>query len=119
MVCPSSPTECEANGEEAGRQPQRAPGPRRGDSRQSLSEDATGALPIAAEQFANTEPPRDPVVTPREIGERRGVAAVHMPGWDITPRAAGFHLCGRDEEDDLRVRVIEVPSIQVKRDGAG
>ena len=71
------------------------------------------AAPAAAEL------PGDLVVTPREIGARPGVTTVHRPGWGMAPRAAGCHVCGRDQEGNRRVRVIEGPGIQVERDGAG
>ena len=101
------------------RQPQRPPRPRRHNARQSLGEDAAGALPIAAEQLPDAELPRDPVATPREIGQRPGVTTVDMPGRDITPRAAGCRLCGRDQEGDLGVRVVDVPGVQLERCGVG
>lgn len=72
---------------------------------------------MAAEQPADAELPGDPVATPRDIGQRLGVATVDMPGWDITPWAAGFHLCGRDQEGDRRVRVVEVPGVQLDWSG--
>jgi hypothetical protein len=81
------------------------------------SEDAACACRMAAEQFADAEPPGDPVATPREICQRPEVATVDVPGWDITPRAAGVRLCGRDQEDDLGLGLIDAPGLELKRDG--
>jgi hypothetical protein len=74
---------------------------------------------MAAEQPTDAELPCDSVATPREIGQRPGVGTVDMPCWDITLWAAGFHLCGTDQEGDLRARFVEVPGIQLERYGVG
>jgi hypothetical protein len=116
---PRRPTQGQAHGEEACRQPHRAPGPRRGEAGQSFREDAAWACRMGAEQPADAELPCDPVATPREIGHRPGVATVDMPSWDTAPWAAGYRLYGRDQEGELHVRVVEVPGVQLERDGVG
>ena len=93
---PSRPTERQTHGEEVCRQPQGPPRPRCGNARPSLGQDAAWADDVAAERLADVERPRDPVATPREIGQPPGVATVDMPCRDIAPWAAGFHWCGRD-----------------------
>jgi hypothetical protein len=101
------------------RQPQGPPGPRRHEAGQSLSEDATGADGIAAEELADAKLPRDPVVTPREIGQRPGVITMDTPCGDVALRAAGFRLRRRDQESDLGLRVVDVPGVQLERCGVG
>jgi hypothetical protein len=39
-----------------------------------------------------------------------------VPGWDITGRASGLRLCGRNEEGDLSMRFVEVAGIKLKSD---
>jgi hypothetical protein len=114
---PGRPTEGQADGEEAGHQPQRAPGPRCGNARQALGEDAAWAYRIGAEEFTDAKLPGDGIATPRQIGERPGVMTMGTPCWNVTARAAGCCLCGRDTEGDPGVRVIEVPGIHAKRHG--
>jgi hypothetical protein len=116
---PSSPTERETNGEEVCRQPQGPPRPGRHQARQSLGENAAWAADVAAEQLANPESPRDPVATPREIGQRPGITTVDVPGWDITGRASGCRLCGRDQEGDLGLRFIDAAGIELEWCGLG
>jgi hypothetical protein len=116
---PGRPTQGEAHGEEACRQPQSPPCPGRYKSRQALGEDAAWACWIAAEQFADAEPPGDPVATQWEIGQRPGVATVDMPGRGIAPRASGFRLCGSDQKDDLGLGFINAPGLELKRYGLG
>ena len=58
-----------------------------------------------------------PIATPREIGQRPGVMTMDMPGWDIAPRASGCRLCGRDQEGDLGVRLVDLPGVQLERRG--
>jgi hypothetical protein len=116
---PSRPPEREANGEEACRQPQGPPRPGDHKAGQSLGEDAAWALPIGAEQLADAKLPRHPVATPREIGQRPGIMTVDMPGRDITARASGLCLCGRDQQGDLGVHFVDVPGVQLERCGLG
>jgi hypothetical protein len=115
----SRPPEREAHGEEACRQSQRPPRPGCHNTRQSLGEDTAGADDVAAEQLTDTKPPHDLGATPRQVGQRPEVVTMDVPGRDIAPRAAGFRLCGRDQEGDLRARFVEVPGIEVERDGVG
>ena len=112
---PGRPTQGEAHGQEAGRQSQRPPRPGRHQPRQSLREDAARAVRIAAEQFADAEPPGDAVATPREIGQRPSVAAVDMPSRGIAPGATGFRLRGRDQESDLGLGFITAPGLELQR----
>ena len=116
---PSRPPEGQADSEEAGHQPQRAPGPRCGNARQALGEDAARAHGIAAEQLADAQLPGDAVATPGEIGECSGVRAMDIPGGDIAPRAVGCGLGGSDQESDPGACVVEVPGVQVERCGCG
>jgi hypothetical protein len=113
---PGCSTHGEAHGQEAGRQSQRPPRPRACHPRPSLGEDATGAGGLAAEELPDAEPPGNAVATPRQIGQRSGIMAVDGLGWDITGRAPGFHLCGRDQERDAGMRVVEVPGIKSERE---
>jgi len=69
---------------------------------------------MAAEQPADVEPPGDPIATPREIGERPGIMTMDIAGGDLTPRAAGFRVCRRDQEGELRMRVVDVPAVQLE-----
>jgi hypothetical protein len=112
---PGCPTQGQADGKEPCRQPQGPPCPRRREARPSLGEDAAWAGRMAAEHSANAELPCDPVATPWEIGERPGVMAMDTPCRDIAPRAAGCCLCGRDQEGDLRVCVVDVPGVQLEQ----
>jgi hypothetical protein len=114
---PSRPTEREADGEEACRQPECAPRPGRRKAGQSLGEDAAWALPIVAKQLADAQLPHDPVATPREIGQRMDIMTVDMPGRDITDRASGLRLCGRHEESDVGMRFIEAAGVKLESDG--
>jgi hypothetical protein len=116
---PGCPTQGEAQGEEAGRQSQRPPRPRHHKPGQSLGEDAPGACWIAAEEFADAEPPGDPIATPGEIRQCPSVMTVDMPGRGITPWASGFRLCGSDQEDDLGLGFIKAPGPELKRYGLG
>jgi hypothetical protein len=116
---PGRPPQRQAHGEETCRQPPGPPCPGCREAGQSCSEDAAWAGRMTAEQPADAEPPCDPVTTPREIGQRAGVATVDMPGRDIAPRAAGGRLYGGDQESDLRVCFVEVPGVQVERCGFG
>jgi hypothetical protein len=117
--CPRNSPERETDSEEACCQPSCVPRPRCYNAGQSLGEDPTGTRPIAAEELADAEPPRDPLATPRQIGQRPGVTAVDMPGRGIAPRASGCHVCRRDEQRDLGVHVVEVPGMQLQRCSVG
>jgi hypothetical protein len=112
---PGRPTQRQAHGEETCRQPQSLPGPGRHKSRQALGEDAAWACRIAAEQFADAEPPGDPVSTPGEIGQCPSVMTVDMPGRGIAPWASGVRLCGSDQEGNLGLGFINAPGLEVKR----
>jgi hypothetical protein len=114
---PGRPTQREAHGKETCLQPQRAPYPRPHKARQSLGEDAAGALPIGAEDFTDAKLPSDGIATPGKIGERPGVMTMDTRCWDIASRAAGCCLYGRDQEGDLGVRVIDMPGVQSERYG--
>jgi hypothetical protein len=116
---PSRPTQGEAHGEEAGRQSQRPPRPRRHQSRQPFGKDVARACGMTTEELTDPELPRHPVTTPREVGQRPGVATMDVPGQSLTGWAAGCRLCGRDQEDDLGLRFINAPSIQLERCGLG
>jgi hypothetical protein len=74
-------------------------------------------LPIAAEQFAEAERPRDPVATPREIGQRPGVTTMDVPGRDITLRTSAFDMYRGKHESDPGVRFVDVPGVQLERHG--
>jgi hypothetical protein len=117
--CPRNSPERETDGEEACCQPSCVPRPRCYNAGQSLGEDPTGTRPIAAEELADAEPPRDPLATPRQIGQRPGVATVDVPGRDVAPCASGSRLCGRDQEGDLGLGFIDTPGIELKRCGRG
>jgi hypothetical protein len=91
---PGRPTQRQADGAEAGRQPPCPPGPRACHTRQSLGEEATCAGGLAAEELTDAARPCDPVATPREIGQRPSVAAVDIPRWNMAPWASRRCLCG-------------------------
>jgi hypothetical protein len=76
---------------------------------------AARALPVVAEQLADAKPPGNRVATPGEIGECSGGMTVDIAGGDMASRAAGFCLCRRDQQGDLRVRLVEVAGVQVER----
>jgi hypothetical protein len=116
---PGRPTEGEAQGQKACGQPQGPPRPRHDDPGQSFREDAAGAGRMAAEELADTEPPRDPIVTPREIGKRPAVTTIGVPSGGLTGWASGGCLGGRDREDDLGLRFINAPGVQLERGGLG
>jgi hypothetical protein len=67
--------------------------------------------------LAHAKLPGDGIAAPWEIGERPGVMTMGTPCRDVTPRAAGCCLCGRDAEGDPGVHVVEVPSVYAKRYG--
>jgi hypothetical protein len=92
QACARRSAEGQTDGEAVCRQPPCPPRPRRREARQSLGEDALWADGVAAEQLADAEPPRDPVATPREIGQRPGIMTVDVPGRDITGRASDPRL---------------------------
>ena len=97
------------------RKVRRAQGAR--EARQSFGKEPAGAEGVTTEELANAKPPRDPVATPREIGERPGIMTVEMPGRHITGRASDLRLGGGDHEGELGVRVVEVTGIKVESDG--
>jgi hypothetical protein len=74
---------------------------------------------MATAELTDPEPPRHPVTTPREIGQRPSVTTVNMPGRGMTGRAAGCRLCGRDQEGNLGLRFINAPGVQSERCGLG
>ena len=108
---PSCPTESEADGEQVCRQPASAPCPRCREAGQSFRKDAAGAAGVAAEELVDAEPPGDLIATPREIGERPGITTIDMACRDLACRASGCRLCGRDQEGDLGVHIVEVPGV--------
>jgi hypothetical protein len=116
---PGRPTQGEAHGQETCRQPPGPPSPRRREARQSFSNDVAWACGTATEELMDAEPPRHPVTTPREIGQRPGVATVNLPGGGIARRASGCRLCRGEQEGDLGVPFVEVPGVQVERGRVG
>jgi hypothetical protein len=68
--CPSSAPKRETAGAQAWGQPSCVPRPRRHTAGQWRGADPTGTRPMAAAELADAEPPRDPVATPRQIGQR-------------------------------------------------
>jgi hypothetical protein len=90
---PGSPTQRQAHGEETCRQPQGPPCPRCREAGQSLSDEGAWACGRTAEELTDAEPPRDPIATPREVGEDPSVTTMEVPCRDIAPRASGFGLC--------------------------
>jgi hypothetical protein len=70
---------------------------------------------MTTEEFTNPEPPGHPVLTPREIGQRPGVATMNVPGWGITGRAPSGRLWGSNQEDNQGLRCINMPGVEVKR----
>ena len=74
---------------------------------------------MTTEEFTNPEPPGHPVLTPREIGQRPGVATMNVPGWGITGRAPSCRLWGSNQEGHQGLRCINMPGVEVKRRGLG
>jgi hypothetical protein len=116
---PSRPTQGEADGQEMCHQSQRPPRPRHHDPGQSFREDAAGACRTAAEELTDAELPRDPVATPREIGQCPSVMTVDVPSWDIAPWASRRCLGRRDQEGDLGVCLVNLPGVKSERCGFG
>jgi hypothetical protein len=70
---------------------------------------------MTTEELPDPEPPRHPVTTPREIGQRPGVATMDVPGWGLTGRAPSCRLGGHNEEGNQVLRFIDMPGVEVKR----
>jgi hypothetical protein len=116
---PSRPTQGEADGQEMCHQSQRPPRPRYDDPGESFREDAAGACRTAAEELPDAELPRDPVATPREIGQCPSVTTVNISGRDLAPWASRRRLCRRDQEGDLGVCLVNLPGVKSERCGFG